>query len=32
MITPETIGEMLMVREALPAGARIGPWSHATGA
>jgi stage IV sporulation protein FB len=32
MITPETIGEMLMVREALPAGVRIGPWSHVAGA
>jgi stage IV sporulation protein FB len=32
LITPETIGEMLMVREALPAGVRIGPWSHAAGA
>jgi Zn-dependent protease/CBS domain-containing protein len=31
LITPETVGEMLMVREALPQGARLGPWSRATG-
>ena len=29
LITSETIGEMLMVREALPQGVRIGPWSKA---
>ncbi len=28
LITSETIGEMLMVREALPVGARVGPWSR----
>jgi len=27
LITSETIGEMLMVREALPQGVRVGPWS-----
>jgi Zn-dependent protease/CBS domain-containing protein len=32
LITPETIGEMLMVREALPQGVRIGPWSRPAGA
>jgi Zn-dependent protease/CBS domain-containing protein len=32
LITSETIGEMLMVREALPEGARLGPWSRAAGA
>jgi len=32
LITAETIGEMLMVREALPAGVRSGPWGRATGA
>jgi stage IV sporulation protein FB len=32
LITSETIGEMLMVREALPAGARVGPWRRAAGA
>jgi Zn-dependent protease/CBS domain-containing protein len=32
LITSETIGEMLMVREALPAGARVGPWSRPAGA
>src|SRR5207253_8909889 len=31
LITSETIGEMLMVREALPAGARVGPWSRPAG-
>jgi stage IV sporulation protein FB len=32
LITAETIGEMLMVREAAPKGARIGPWSRPAGA
>ena len=32
LITSETIGEMLMVREAAPKGLRIGPWSRAAGA
>ena len=32
LITSETIGEMLMVREALPQGARIGPWRRPAGA
>jgi stage IV sporulation protein FB len=32
LITSETIGEMLMVRDALPQGARFGPWSRAAGA
>ena len=32
LITTETIGEMLMVREALPAGSRAGPWSRPAGA
>ena len=27
LITSETIGEMLMVRDALPKGAHLGPWS-----
>ena len=26
LITPETIGEMMMVRDALPKGATFGPW------
>ena len=26
LVTPETVGEMLMVRDALPAGVRFGPW------
>ncbi len=29
LVTSETVGEMLMVREALPKGARLGPWSRA---
>ena len=29
LVTPETIGEMMMVHEALPKGARIGPWGPA---
>jgi stage IV sporulation protein FB len=32
LVTPETIGEMLMVREALPQGVRMGPWSRPAGA
>lgn len=32
LVTSETVGEMLMVREALPKGARLGPWSRAAGA
>jgi Zn-dependent protease/CBS domain-containing protein len=32
LITSETIGEMLMVREALPPGAHVGPWSRPAGA
>jgi stage IV sporulation protein FB len=29
MVTPETIGEMMMVHEALPKGATFGPWGPA---
>lgn len=32
LVTSETIGEMLMVRDALPKGAHLGPWSRAAGA
>ncbi len=32
LVTPETLGEMLMVRDAMPRGARMGPWSRAAGA
>ena len=32
LVTSETIGEMLMVREALPKGVRFGPWSRPAGA
>jgi Zn-dependent protease/CBS domain-containing protein len=28
LVTPETVSEMLMVSDALPAGARFGPWSR----
>ena len=31
LVTSETIGEMLMLHEALPKGARFGPWTRATG-
>ena len=32
LITAETVGEMLMVQQALPAGVRFGPWSRPAGA
>ena len=32
LITSETIGEMLMVRDALPKGKHLGPWSRPAGA
>jgi stage IV sporulation protein FB len=32
LITTETIAEMLMVRDALPHGLRLGPWSRPAGA
>jgi Zn-dependent protease/CBS domain-containing protein len=32
LITSETIGEMLMVRDALPAGTGFGPWRRPAGA
>ena len=32
LVTSETIGEMLMLHEALPKGARFGPWSRVTDA
>jgi Zn-dependent protease len=32
LVTPETVGEMLMVHEALPKGVRLGPWSRPAGA
>ena len=31
LITSETVGEMLMVREALPKGTRFGPWNRPSG-
>jgi stage IV sporulation protein FB len=31
LVTAETVGEMLMVRRALPEGARLGPWSRPAG-
>ena len=32
LVTSETVGEMLMVRAAMPAGGRFGPWSRPAGA
>jgi len=32
LVTSETVGEMLMVREALPRGTTFGPWSRPAGA
>jgi stage IV sporulation protein FB len=32
LVTAETVGEMLMVREAMPQGFRFGPWSRPAGA
>jgi len=32
LVTPETIGEMIMVKDAMPKGARLGPWSRPVGA
>lgn len=32
LVTSETIGEMLMVREALPQGVHVGPWGRPAGA
>ena len=31
LVTPETIGEMLMLHQALPAGLRFGPWGPSSG-
>src|SRR5262249_8548877 len=31
LVTSETVGEMLMLHEALPKGVRFGPWSRVTG-
>ena len=32
LVTSETIAEMLMVKDALPSGRRVGPWSRPAGA
>jgi Zn-dependent protease/CBS domain-containing protein len=32
LVTSETVGEMMMLHEALPKGARLGPWTRPTGA
>jgi CBS domain containing-hemolysin-like protein len=32
LVTSETVGEMLMLHEALPVGVRFGPWTRLTGA
>jgi stage IV sporulation protein FB len=31
LVTSETIGEMLMLHRALPAGVRFGPWGPSSG-
>jgi stage IV sporulation protein FB len=32
LITTETMGELLMVREAMPDGVKLGPWNRPAGA
>jgi CBS domain-containing protein len=32
LVTSETVGEMMMLQKALPAGVRLGPWTRPTGA
>ena len=32
LVTSETVGEMLMLQQALPKGAKLGPWTRLTGA
>jgi Zn-dependent protease/CBS domain-containing protein len=32
LVTSETVGEMLMLREAMPKGTTLGPWSRPSGA
>jgi len=32
LVTTETIGEMLMLHQAMPGGVRLGPWSRSAGA
>jgi stage IV sporulation protein FB len=32
LVTSETVGEMMMLQQALPKGSRLGPWSRPTGA
>ena len=32
LVTSETVGEMLMLHQAMPAGFRLGPWSRPAGA
>ena len=32
LVTSETVGEMIMVNDAMPKGARLGPWSRPAGA
>jgi stage IV sporulation protein FB len=32
LVTSETVGEMLMLHQAMPAGVRLGPWSRPAGA
>jgi Zn-dependent protease/CBS domain-containing protein len=30
LVTPETVGEMMMLHQSLPKGARLGPWTRRT--
>jgi CBS domain-containing protein len=32
LVTSETVGQMLLVKDALPKGGRLGPWSRPGGA
>jgi stage IV sporulation protein FB len=32
LVTSETVGEMMMLQEAMPRGTRLGPWSRPVGA
>jgi stage IV sporulation protein FB len=32
LVTSETVGEMMMLHQAMPAGVRFGPWSRPAGA
>ena len=32
LVTTETVGEMLMLHQAMPKGVRLGPWTRPTSA